>query len=235
MSKERKHFVTVDIVKTLAILLVINSHFDGIYPIPALGTGGALGVGLFFIVSGFCLCPVKGSFGTWVGRRAERLYLPAMIMTVILLVTTRRGFLTLRNALFVFVWPTMFWFVGGIFLYYILYYLLRGVTAKKHFAVLFLALAVFYLVCYLLLDTSEWIVETVWTLDETGLHDFAARSCKLIYGFAMMMAGKYLRLYLTSPKRCPHFYLLHVSGGVFLCMGSNFSWIATRRSCTCNS
>ena len=40
-------------IKALASCLVVNSHFDGIWPIRALTTGGALCNCLFFASAGF--------------------------------------------------------------------------------------------------------------------------------------------------------------------------------------
>lgn len=58
IRKQHIHYIFIDYLKTVAVLLVINSHFDCLYPIPALATGGAMGNALFFIVSGFCLWPI---------------------------------------------------------------------------------------------------------------------------------------------------------------------------------
>ena len=43
----------IDALKVIAIFMVLNSHLDFLYPIPALAAGGAAGNSLFFIISGF--------------------------------------------------------------------------------------------------------------------------------------------------------------------------------------
>jgi peptidoglycan/LPS O-acetylase OafA/YrhL len=62
----------IDFLRFSAIVLVINSHMDSFYPIPELGTGGALGNALFFMLSAFgpaqakylcfCLKPIAEGF-----------------------------------------------------------------------------------------------------------------------------------------------------------------------------
>ena len=53
MIKQRN--IGIDILKFMAVVLVLNSHFDLIYPGPLdkLATGGTIADGLFFMCSGF--------------------------------------------------------------------------------------------------------------------------------------------------------------------------------------
>ena len=54
MAKERD--IAIDIVKFLAVLFIINSHADLMYPrMKMLATGGAIGDCLFLFCSGFTL------------------------------------------------------------------------------------------------------------------------------------------------------------------------------------
>ena len=39
---EKKRYALLDVLRVAAILLVLNSHFDPLYPISALATGGAV-------------------------------------------------------------------------------------------------------------------------------------------------------------------------------------------------
>jgi len=46
----------IDILKVIAVLLIINSHADDMYPhMKVLATGGAIGDCLFLFCSGFTL------------------------------------------------------------------------------------------------------------------------------------------------------------------------------------
>ena len=82
MEKERDF--SIDIVKLLAVLMIINSHADIMYPkMQILATGGAIGDCLFLFCSGFTLFwgGVK-SFGSYYKRRISRIY-PSVIMSVL--------------------------------------------------------------------------------------------------------------------------------------------------------
>ena len=71
-AKVRYNFIPY--LKTLAVLLVINSHLDAYYPHSALATGGALGNALFFVVSGFCLADIHDKFDKWYFYRVLKIY-----------------------------------------------------------------------------------------------------------------------------------------------------------------
>ncbi len=56
MSQKRERDYAIDIVKFLAVLMIINSHADIMYPhLKILATGGAIGDCLFLFCSGFTL------------------------------------------------------------------------------------------------------------------------------------------------------------------------------------
>ncbi len=73
--KERD--IAIDIVKCVAVLLIINSHADVMYPqMKMLATGGAIGDCLFLFCSGFTLLIGGGnlSFSSYYKRRISRIY-----------------------------------------------------------------------------------------------------------------------------------------------------------------
>ena len=76
--------VAIDIVKFLAVLLIINSHADMMYPhMKMLATGGAIGDCLFLFCSGFTLFwGGQKSFGSFYKRRIRRIY-PSVIISVL--------------------------------------------------------------------------------------------------------------------------------------------------------
>lgn len=82
MEKERD--IAIDVVKFLAVLLIINSHADIMYPkFQILATGGAIGDCLFLFCSGFTLFwGGQKSFGCYYKRRICRIY-PSVIMSVL--------------------------------------------------------------------------------------------------------------------------------------------------------
>ena len=83
MAKERD--IAIDIVKFLAVLLIINSHADIMYPkFKILATGGAIGDCLFLFCSGFTLLFGGGNsnFGNYYKRRISRIY-PSVFAAVV--------------------------------------------------------------------------------------------------------------------------------------------------------
>ena len=74
MVRERDY--AIDIVKFLAVLLIINSHADMMYPkLQSLATGGAIGDCLFLFCSGFTLFwGGQKSFCSYYKRRINRIY-----------------------------------------------------------------------------------------------------------------------------------------------------------------
>ncbi len=227
--ESRKRYAYIDVLKMLGVLIVLNSHFDTLYPISYLAVGGAIGNGLFFITSGFLCWPIKsGGFPWWFGRKVLRIYIPTLIAAAVSLFTTRKGLLTPGNAFFIFVWPTVFWFIGAIILFYIIYYLLRNVTTDRQFGIMFGVLAIAYVAIYIgLVDTSVWSVEAYFAVDENGLgilpvNSVPAICVKLIYSFVMMMAGKYLRIHMDSVKYHPCKYFIIAVAGVICNYGMKF-------------
>lgn len=74
----------VDIVKFIAVFLIINSHADMMYPkMSILATGGAIGDCLFLFVSGYTLfLGGMKSFGSYYKRRIGRIY-PSVFMALV--------------------------------------------------------------------------------------------------------------------------------------------------------
>lgn len=72
--------ISIDIVKFLAVFLIINSHADICYPkYSALATGGAIGDALFLFCSGYTLFwGNMKRFDNWYKRRISRIY-PSVI------------------------------------------------------------------------------------------------------------------------------------------------------------
>lgn len=61
MNGSQKRFYFIDILKFLAIVLIVNSHMEPAYGKYAyLASGGAIGLALFFFCSGFTLNIIGG-------------------------------------------------------------------------------------------------------------------------------------------------------------------------------
>lgn len=87
------------LIKTLAAILICNSHMGELYPISAMAVGGSLGNSLFFIVSGF-LISTKTEMGPvrWYLKRCSRLYPSYWILNLILLVSGSYDISTIENS-----------------------------------------------------------------------------------------------------------------------------------------
>ena len=119
---------SVDILKFVAVLLIVNSHFDEQYPAEYnwLATGGAIGDVLFFFCSGYTLFLGRmGRFDAWYKRRIRRIYpsvLALGLMTwLVWSYDMAFGRLILVGA---------GWFVSCIMIYYVLLYLIRRFLAN---------------------------------------------------------------------------------------------------------
>ena len=77
---------SIDILKFLAVFLIINSHMDALYvKYDMLATGGAIGDVLFLFASGYTLLLSKRNlrFDNWYKRRINRIY-PSVFVCVVM-------------------------------------------------------------------------------------------------------------------------------------------------------
>ena len=183
---ENKRCALLDVLRVTAILLVLNSHFDPLYPIPALATGGAAGNGLFFILSGYCL-KLQPRFLRHMGRRALRLYPGVWIAFIAQLIIGGKHITGVGNAFTQLIWPTAFWFVGAILLFDALLYGLEKLNFTQHFGLFTFLMAVLYFAAYLLI-----VDKTLWSVEEAGLAT-PQQAFKLIYCFYIYAMGYTLR------------------------------------------
>lgn len=147
---EKKHYALLDVLRVLAILLVLNSHFDPLYPISALATGGAAGNGLFFILSGYCLT-LRPTFLLHMGLRALRLYPGVLISFFAQMIMGAKDITGLSSAFSQLIWPTAFWFVGAIILFDALLYWVDKLDFTHHFALFTIVMTALYITAYLLI------------------------------------------------------------------------------------
>lgn len=162
----------IDFLRFVAIVLVINSHMDAFYPIPQLGTGGALGNALFFMLSAFGLAQSQQrnpqDFSTYFKNRIIKIYPAIWIVTIVLitplalyyhfsnpsiLINFKTDFNwggNLLNAFSIlFFPPPAFWFLQALMLYYIIgyFYIYKfdDFVKKILLAVLLLAYSMLYI------------------------------------------------------------------------------------------
>lgn len=176
--EKAKRETYIDCLKIIAIILIINSHCDNLYPIKALATGGALGNSLFFICAGY-LWGINVTIKKLL-LKILRLYIPTWLVT--LCFYWGKG-----DIIHKYVWPTLFWFIGAIVLFYALFYILDKLDIFSHYRIFLCISCLIYLGYYIfLLDTTYWVIET------EGLSSIEG-GFKLIYYFIIMSMGGYFR------------------------------------------
>lgn len=173
----------IQIIKFIATLLITNSHYDLIYPISQIATGGSIGNSLFFFVSGYCLYNnnIKNDFLTWIKKRIIRIYPTVIIGTCICLLLTNEKIKSISKFIATFIYPTKFWFITAMIAFYFVYYFIMNSRLKNHLIKVLIFLSVLYMINYILfVDINEFSIE--------GPGYF-----KWIFYFQIMILGTYLK------------------------------------------
>jgi peptidoglycan/LPS O-acetylase OafA/YrhL len=193
---------STNFLRVLAIVLVINSHMDSLYPpqVAFLATGGMMGNALFFMLSACGLLVSMRArpraFGEWYARRIIRIY-PPVWLTVVLLsfpIGIYVGSIRLDNILeemSKFFYPP-FWFLQALLIYYaIIFFIIRDFSYKRLALVSIPTVTIYVLYYIFLLDLAKWSIEQT--------------PFKLIYYFLVVLWGVYLgsqseRLQFRGPR-----------------------------------
>lgn len=186
-SKKRRD-ISIDIVKFLAVFLIINSHADMCYPkFSALATGGAIGDALFLFCSGYTL--FWGSlkrFDNWYKRRISRIY-PSVFAC--LLISALLGKLTFESL--------DWWKMGGgefvvfIMVYYVLLYGVQRWFINRIPWVIGAA-AIVTLIAY-------WFFPYKYEVSSKGIYGITTEFRWIPY-FAMMLIGAWIGLKTRSDE-----------------------------------
>lgn len=174
-------------LKFVAIILVLNSHLDLYYPIAHLGTGGAIGNALFFMLSSFGLLlsekmrPQK--FLAYLRKRVTRIY-PAVWIVLLLFYFPLRPsqpefeFNVMIDCIGKMLYPP-FWFLKALVVYYLIgFFLIKDYTRKKIFWALTVSFVAYLYFYFNYLDLTYLSVERTYF--------------KLIFYFIMFMFGIFL-------------------------------------------
>lgn len=118
----------IDILKFIAVFLVMNSHMDICYPkFQFLSTGGGIGDALFFFASGFTLFLGRDMrFDQWYKRRINRIY-PSILAAAIIAYIVWNFEENIGDILI----GKRYWFIGCIMIYYIFLYPLKKIKNEK--------------------------------------------------------------------------------------------------------
>lgn len=161
----------VDVIRALAMALITNSHYTGVYPTDIIANGGLLGDVSFFAVSGFCLSSIKLPFHKWYLKRIFRIYPITWVITVVYILFGAFKVSSLTEIVSSFVYPTKYHFIGSIILLYIPYYIFvkldnkykETFKSKVDFTVLalFVVLILQFAVYLFFYDKSYYHIDTV--------------------------------------------------------------------------
>lgn len=174
-----------DALRCMAILLVINSHMDILYPIPQLSTGGAIGNALFFMLSayGITLSERRSAqaLSQYLGKRITRVYIPVWTCVILLILPivifyayqgeerlveatlAHNGLDELLSAIgIIFYPPSSFWFLDVLMLYYLVgYFLMKDYSRRRSLAAVAFALAI-YVVMYISAEDYQILIIEQW-------------------------------------------------------------------------
>lgn len=153
-------------IRFLAIFLITNSHLDSLYPIPYLGTGGAIGNSLFFMLSGYGLAlsgkTIDRPFLQWYWRRILRIYPSLIVVVAIIQVWLLKGWQnwTWSDYSAAFIWPTPAWFVSALMIFYVVFFLIMKIGRPVAYVMGILALFIPYFYLYFTdMDLTQYTIE----------------------------------------------------------------------------
>lgn len=171
------------------MILIINSHLDNYYPIPYIGTGGALGNSIFFVFSAYGIYlsqqKISKPFSEWFKGRISRIY-PSMWIVLIFLKMPIMLILGDFNADYILTFMGQFfnppnWFLRLLLVYYLLSFFLLKAEQKNTLLWMFGVLGIIYFVLYF-----SWVDLSRWTVEDQPF--------KLIHYFMIFLFGIYLAI-----------------------------------------
>ena len=125
-TNNRKRYYFIDILKCLAVMLIVNSHMESSYGKYAfLASGGSIGLALFFFCSGLTI-NLSGNFFEFYKKRIQRIYPTVFAVALAESIILGKASILWRVLLF-----GGGWFVSCIMVMYIAHYVI-GKYFHKH-------------------------------------------------------------------------------------------------------
>lgn len=170
---EKNRDTAIDVLKFLAVFLVMNSHMGLCYPkCQFLATGGAIGDALFFFASGFTLFLGRSMrFDEWYKRRICRIY-PSIIAAAIVACVIWGIQDNIGDVLI----GKRYWFIGCILVYYVFLYPLKFIKSDKVLNWIFTGTLLILLMTYFV----------IWKGDVSPYHQGTYR---YLFFFIFMLLG----------------------------------------------
>lgn len=239
--KTMKTIAFVEVMRCFATLFVLNSHYEGVYPIP-LDIGGELGLAIFFLLTGYLTVNIRQetNFGDWILRRLIRIYTPLFIWQTSLVLINYRGGVDLSfGELFrIYIYPTRYWYVSYILLVYVIFYFMfkyifleQGLIGMKH---LLIGLVLIFLVLYYCIEnefntfkmqTYSLCAKVCWLfcvvlgfVIRKNEEKYKGRKIKEIYlfwGIVFLVLYGFMKIVMTSAVNNPKLYYFQCLPTVF--------------------
>lgn len=171
---------SIDVLKFLAVFLIINSHMDALYvKYSMLATGGAIGDAIFLFASGYTLLLSKRNLGfcSWYKRRINRIYPSVFVCVVIGALLMQSSIIPLST-----LWGGQF--VVAIMVYYVLIYGIKR-YAMRHIPYIFVLTGIVSLLVYVLWFPYKY------EIGEKGMYGITTLYRWLPY-FAFMLLGSWM-------------------------------------------
>ena len=219
MTTKKKYYYVADILRAIAALLVLNSHYGNVYPIK-LSIGAELGVAIFFILSGFLLSSINTNtkFIPWIIKKELRLFVPYYLWKIVRLLFNHISVYSFNTFLSNFLSPTGIWFSIWISVLYVVYYVYYKYVYKKWgkksilllMGLSFIAFVVFYCTTEMhesSMETSNMPSKMLWLLcmmlglyihesdiikPKKDLYHlcFCAMACVVLYGVSKLVINR---------------------------------------------
>ena len=156
----------IEIMRCIAAVSVLNSHYDDVYPVPLDG-GGEFGLAIFFLLSGYLSVNINNEtrFHKWIIKRVMRMYIPIFIWQLLLIFVTSEELISGKEILSRFIYPTNYWFVSYMVIVYIAYYLIYKFIYMKYDTkgvkyLLITLLIIFTVLYFMRVDFSRYCMQT---------------------------------------------------------------------------
>lgn len=212
----------LDLLRAVAIVLVVNSHLDSLYPIPQLGTGGVFGNELFFFISGYGLYlgyqASREAISGWLKRRLVRVYEPLFVVATFLVLIGDAPIRTFSDFFFLYIIPLQFWFLPTIVACYIpIHIIMARMETKRGYAWLFGALALAYILLF-----AIFAEKTLWLTEDYSVQTEVTLPLRIIFYFGTMVMGVYAAKFHADAKGklSDLLWLLVSIAGFYLFVGS---------------
>lgn len=108
----------INVMRVVGTILITNSHFDRIWPVAALATGGTLGNIIFFFVAGYCYSPKEKNIFHHIIIKFIKLYIPIFIVQLVCTISGIYRFPNIKEFLEICLFPTNYWFFPCILIGY---------------------------------------------------------------------------------------------------------------------